>query len=97
MVKRARLCYKWRVQIKVALVEDDALVREELAKLINRAPGFACVGAYPDGETALAEAPGQKPDVVLMDINLPGMSGIECIRALEGLVSGGACYNVDSV
>jgi len=71
------------VQIKVALVEDDAQVREELAKLINRAPGFACVGAYPDGETALAEIPRQKPDVVLMDINLPGISGIDCIRALK--------------
>ncbi len=71
------------MQIKVALVEDDAPVREELARLINRAPGFVCVGAYPDGETALAEIPRQKPNVVLMDINLPGISGIDCIRTLK--------------
>jgi len=71
------------MDIKVALVEDDAAVREELVRLINRAPGFACVGAYPDAETGLAEIPRQQPDVVLMDINLPGMSGIDCIRALK--------------
>lgn len=71
------------VQTKVAIVEDDARVREELARLINRAPGFGCLGSYPDGETALAEIPRQKPDVVLMDINLPGMSGIECVRRLK--------------
>ncbi len=58
-------------------------MREELAKLIGRAEGFACVGAYPDGETALADVPRRWPDVVLMDINLPGMSGIECVRSLK--------------
>src|SRR5271165_3814158 len=71
------------VQIKVAIVEDDAPVREELARLINRAEGFRCLGTYADGETALIEIPRQKPDVVLMDINLPGMSGIECVRSLK--------------
>lgn len=58
-------------------------MREELAKLINRAEGFKCLGAYSDGETALAGIPRQRPDVVLMDINLPGMSGIECVRSLK--------------
>ena len=71
------------MDIKVALVEDDALVREELARLISREPGFVCVGAYSDGETALVEIPKKKPDVVLMDINLPGVSGIDCIRSLK--------------
>jgi DNA-binding NarL/FixJ family response regulator len=71
------------VQIKVAIVEDDAPVREELARLINRAEGFRCLGVYADGETALADIPRQKPDVVLMDINLPGMSGIECVRSIK--------------
>jgi DNA-binding NarL/FixJ family response regulator len=71
------------MDIKVALVEDDTEVREELARLINRAPGFACVGAYPDGETGMAEIPRQRPDVILMDINLPGVSGIDCIRTLK--------------
>ncbi len=51
--------------------------------MINRADGFKCLGAYSDGETALADIPRQKPDVVLMDINLPGMSGIECVRSLK--------------
>jgi DNA-binding NarL/FixJ family response regulator len=74
------------VRTNVAIVEDDARVREELAKLINRAEGFECVGMYPDGETALAGIPGQKPDVVLMDINLPGMSGIECVRGLKAVL-----------
>ena len=58
-------------------------MREELAKLVDRAAGFECRGLYPDGETALADIPRQKPDVVLMDINLPGMSGIECVRNLK--------------
>jgi DNA-binding NarL/FixJ family response regulator len=74
------------VQIKVAIVEDDARVREELARLIARAEGFCCLGTYANGETALAEIPSQTPDVVLMDINLPGMSGIECVRRLKSVV-----------
>jgi DNA-binding NarL/FixJ family response regulator len=73
------------VQINVAIVEDDPRVREELAKLIRRADGFACVGVYPDGETALADLPQRRPDVVLMDIKLPGMSGIECVRSLKSV------------
>ena len=68
---------------KVAIVEDDPRIREELAKLLERAEGFRCLGTYPDGETALAEIPGHPPDVVLMDINLPGISGIECVRRLK--------------
>ena len=79
----AGFCYKLPMDIRVALVEDDELVRVELARLIGRSPGFTCVGAYADGETALAQIPGQKPDVVLMDINLPGISGIDCIRTLK--------------
>ena len=71
------------MHITVAIVEDDPRVREELAKLIDRAAGFKCLGTYADGETALANLPRQTPDVVLMDINLPGMSGIECVRRLK--------------
>src|SRR5262249_35145923 len=63
--------------------EDDARVRGELAKIIQRSDGFACVGVYPDAELALVDIPVRKPDVVLMDINLPGMSGIECVRSLK--------------
>jgi DNA-binding NarL/FixJ family response regulator len=71
------------VQITVAIVEDDPRIREELAKLISGARGFKCLGIYPDAEAALADIPRQKPDVVLMDINLPGMTGIECVRRLK--------------
>ena len=71
------------MHIAVAIVEDDPRVREELGKLIDRSPGFQCLGLHSDGETALAEIPRQRPDVVLMDINLPGMTGIECVRRLK--------------
>jgi DNA-binding NarL/FixJ family response regulator len=71
---------------RIAIVEDQAGVAESLAKLINRAGGFQVVAAYPDGETALAQIPRQRPDVVLMDIGLPGMSGIECVRSLKALL-----------
>jgi DNA-binding NarL/FixJ family response regulator len=71
------------VQTKVAIVEDDPRIREELAKLIERSEDFQCLGTYADGESALADIPRQKPDVVLMDINLPGMSGIDCVRNLK--------------
>jgi DNA-binding NarL/FixJ family response regulator len=73
------------VAITVSIVEDDARVRESLAGLISRAPGFECVSHYPTGEEALAEIPKKKPAVVLMDINLPGMSGIECVRKLKAV------------
>jgi RNA polymerase sigma factor (sigma-70 family) len=71
------------VAITVSIVEDDARVRESLAGLISRAPGFECVSHYSTGEEALAEIPKKKPEVVLMDINLPGMSGIDCVRKLK--------------
>jgi DNA-binding NarL/FixJ family response regulator len=71
--------------VKVALVEDDQQVREGLALLIGSSPGFACVAACPSAENALQRLPGLEPDVVLMDIQLPGMSGIECILKLKQL------------
>lgn len=67
----------------VALVEDDTGVRESLAVLINGAPGFRCVGAYANAETALRHIPENWPDIVLMDINLPQMSGIDCVARLK--------------
>jgi DNA-binding NarL/FixJ family response regulator len=69
--------------ISIAVVEDDKTVREGLQMLLNGSPGFACVAVYPSGEDALAGIPGLRPDVVLMDINLPGINGIECILALK--------------
>jgi DNA-binding NarL/FixJ family response regulator len=66
----------------VAVVEDNAGLRRSLERLLCRAPGLRCVGTWADGETALAQVAALQPDVVLMDINLPGMSGIECTAAL---------------
>jgi DNA-binding NarL/FixJ family response regulator len=71
--------------IKVAIVEDESRFRESLAILINGAEGFVCVGSYPNAETALREMPGAWPDVLLMDINLPKMSGIVCVARLKAL------------
>jgi DNA-binding NarL/FixJ family response regulator len=72
--------------ITVCIVEDDADLRQSIASFIQGAVGFECVGAYGSGEEALAAIPSNKPGVVLMDINLPGMSGIECVRRLKELV-----------
>ncbi len=72
--------------IKVAIVEDDAWIRNNLAGEIARASGFECVGAFASGEEALNALPQNPPDVVLMDIHLPGMDGIECVRQLKMLV-----------
>lgn len=72
--------------LSVAIVEDDDRVRESLAILCDGTAGSRCVGAWRSGEAALVELPGKGPDVVLMDINLPGMSGIECVRRLRGLL-----------
>jgi DNA-binding NarL/FixJ family response regulator len=71
--------------IKVALVEDDGNLRANLSAMLNSSSGFHCQAAYPDGETALRGIPSSRPDVVLMDINLPGMLGTECVRQLRDL------------
>lgn len=67
----------------VAVVEDEREIREGLAALINGAPGFECIAACANAEEALVGLPTWQPDVVLMDIKLPGMSGIDCIRELK--------------
>jgi DNA-binding NarL/FixJ family response regulator len=69
--------------IRVALVEDDASIRGALEIVLNGAPGFECVGAFASAEDALVQLPPRKPDVVLMDIQLPHMSGVECVRKLK--------------
>jgi DNA-binding NarL/FixJ family response regulator len=67
----------------VSIVEDDAKAREILVDWINRAEGFRCVSHHPSGEDALEHIPGHNPQVILMDINLPGMNGPECVRRLK--------------
>ncbi len=69
--------------IKVSIVDDDEGIRSSLATLIRRAPSLKLLGDYGDAETALKELPRKEPDVVLMDINLPGMNGVECVRQLK--------------
>jgi DNA-binding NarL/FixJ family response regulator len=72
--------------IKVSIVDDDEGIRSSLAALIRRAPALKLVGEYPDAETALREIPGKVPDVVMMDINMPGVNGVECVRLLKAQV-----------
>jgi DNA-binding NarL/FixJ family response regulator len=69
--------------ISVSIVEDDSSTRESLAALLTSAPTLRCLATYATGEKALAGIPGEKPDVALVDINLPGMSGIECVAKLK--------------
>ncbi|HZQ48566.1 MAG TPA: response regulator transcription factor [Verrucomicrobiae bacterium] len=71
------------MQIKVAIVEDDEGIRASLAALIRRAPTLNLAGDYANAEAALKEIPRRPPNVVLMDINLPGMNGVECVRQLK--------------
>ncbi len=72
--------------ISVSLVEDHADTRESLAALIDGAPGFRCASVHASAEEALQNIPKQNPDVALVDINLPGMSGIECVAKLKNLL-----------
>jgi DNA-binding NarL/FixJ family response regulator len=72
-----------RAQVPVAVVEDDPGIRESLVKYLNRSAGYRCAGAYPDAESALAGLKSGEWEVVLMDINLPGASGIEATRELK--------------
>ena len=71
------------LMIKVSIVEDDAKLRETLVRYFAGQSGFRCLKAYPNAEAALADIPLHPPDVVLMDINLPGMSGIDCVPRLR--------------
>jgi DNA-binding NarL/FixJ family response regulator len=71
--------------ITVSIVEDNDQLRGTLARVINRAEGFRCLSQYPDAEAAVEALPRDRPDVVLMDINLPGMNGVECVRRLKQL------------
>jgi DNA-binding NarL/FixJ family response regulator len=74
------------LSISVSIIEDDAPARAILAEWIRRAEGFRCVSEHGSAESALAQVPAKRPTVVLMDINLPGMNGIECVRRLKPLL-----------
>ena len=72
--------------ITISIVEDNDKLRGTLAKVIGRAEGFRFLSDYANAEDALANLPKVKPEVVLMDINLPGMNGVECVRKLKTLL-----------
>jgi DNA-binding NarL/FixJ family response regulator len=67
----------------VVIVEDDAGLREQLVEILGSAPDIKCVGAFGSAEEGLKKIPALAPDVVLMDIRLPGMSGIQCVTELK--------------
>jgi DNA-binding NarL/FixJ family response regulator len=69
--------------IRVSIVEDDPMTREGFVKILRHAPEIVCLGTYASVEEAEREIPKIMPDVVLMDINLGGGSGIECVVALK--------------
>ena len=71
--------------IYVAIVEDVRDIRESLQTLVNSMPGFSCIGSYATAEAAIADMASIQPNVVLMDINLPGMNGVEAVRILKNL------------
>jgi DNA-binding NarL/FixJ family response regulator len=70
-------------QISVAIVEDDQEIRQTLKLIIDGTPGYACSEVFADAETAITSLPSSPPDVILMDVELPGKSGIEAVEALK--------------
>lgn len=74
--------------VSVSIVEDNDQLRATLARVISRADGFRCASQHASAEDALKDLPQIAPDVVLMDINLPGINGVECVRQLKPLLPG---------
>jgi DNA-binding NarL/FixJ family response regulator len=74
------------MNIHVALVEDHASYRESMAALLSSTPGFACVAACPNARAAIDRLPAARPEVILMDLHLPGGGGFDCIRTLRALL-----------
>ena len=72
--------------ITVSIVEDNEKLRGTLARVLNRADGFSCLSQYGSAEDAIKDLPNTKPEVVLMDINLPGINGVECVRQLKKIL-----------
>ena len=70
----------------VAIVEDNSGLRKQLVEILGTAPDIRCVGAFATGEEALKRIPENPPDVVLMDIKLPGISGIQCLTELKRML-----------
>ena len=74
------------IKIKVVIIEDDKEMREGLEAIVRFHPGLECLASFPSAEEALANISSNIPDIVLMDIHLPGISGIECVKQLKPLL-----------
>ena len=74
--------------IRIAIVEDDPDIRRLLEETISSEKGFKCDAVFENAEDALKKIPLLNPDIVLMDINLPGMNGIECVKRLMEICPG---------
>jgi len=72
--------------ISVSIVEDNAGIRKSFSALLDRTPGMRCAGAYGTAEEAIVGMPAAGSDVALVDIHLPGMNGIDCVRRLKELL-----------
>jgi DNA-binding NarL/FixJ family response regulator len=72
--------------VRISIVDDDPAIRSNLAQLLNSEPDFECVSTHPHGRSACAEIPRIRPDVVLMDISLGAMDGIECVARLKAVL-----------
>ncbi|MFZ4620804.1 MAG: response regulator [Bacteroidota bacterium] len=72
--------------INVVIVEDNKIINNSLAALLNRSKGFSCVGAFVDCESMLKKVKSLEPDLLLMDIKLPGMNGIEGVKIVKGIL-----------
>jgi DNA-binding NarL/FixJ family response regulator len=72
--------------ITVSIVDDEKELRQSIATFVNGSPGFKCVSTYGSAQEALDHLPAERPDVVLMDINMKGMNGIECVERLKTIV-----------
>lgn len=73
-------------EIKISIIEDDLDFSESLELLINSAEGMSCISTFVDGESACRQIPTKPPDMVLVDIGLPGINGIECIARLKATI-----------
>lgn len=69
--------------ISISIVEDQKDIREGLQQIFSDSPGFLFLSAYSNAEDAIKDLPEANPDIVIMDINLPGMNGIECIKKIK--------------
>ncbi len=72
--------------IRLAVVEDDARIRAVLSEILSSTTDCTCVGFFTNGSSAIAELPALKPDVILMDVNLPDLNGVECVTRLSPLL-----------